>query len=109
MGGAAHIDEVRVNTLHHTATHCSTLQHTATHFNTLQQHTATQNSGYSRVHSSGKGRLTATHSNTHRLGIAATRCKNKNAGNKNKTAQIDFESLQHTATHFNALQHCNAL
>ena len=109
------------NTLQRTATHCNTLQHTATHCNTLQ-HTAT-------AHCNAKLRLqqstqqlqgqidcnstathcnsTATHSYTHRLGIAATRCKNKNAGNK--TAQIDLESLQHTATHCNALQHCNAL
>jgi len=43
--------------------HCNTLQRTATHCNTLQR--------------------PAAHCNTLRLGIAATCCKTKNAGNKN--------------------------
>jgi len=106
IGGAAHTDEVRVNTLHHTASHCNTLQHTATHCNSTLQRKTQATAEYTAV-ARADCNSTATRSYTHRLGIAATRCKNKNAGNK--TARIGLESLQHTATHCNALQHYNAL
>jgi len=126
------------NTLLHTFTRCNTLQHTATHCNTLQ-HTATQCSSLqltpARSRHSARGESathcctrqnTATHCNTLRLTAtypADTRHEGGRVGRRRNGGRIDpavvrlrarvqgFCTLQHTATHCNALQlkvtHCN--
>jgi len=119
---APYVPSLRVTeqSLQHTATHCNTLHHTATHCNTLQ-HTATR---YTSLHHTAQhcNKLQRTrdahvneswHTTTHAW---CTRWWGRTrwwvrAHKRNQWPPVPHmpslveQSLQHTATHCNTLQH----